>query len=50
VEVFRRRYFADELGQLVPFCPACAAAVLATAPSTAAGSIEPPRQVVDETG
>jgi hypothetical protein len=42
------RYFADELGQLVPFCPACAAAVLAIAPSTASGSAEPPRRVGDE--
>ena len=46
------RYFADELGQLVPFCPTCAAAVLATAPSTApstpAGNTEPPLRTGDE--
>lgn len=44
------RYFADELGQLVPFCPACAAVVLAIAPSTAAGTGEPPRLMGDEAG
>lgn len=34
------RYFADELGQLVPFCPPCAVGLLATAPPATAGSAD----------
>jgi hypothetical protein len=40
------RYFADELGQLVPFCPVCVAVVFGIAPQ--APGAEVPGGVADE--
>jgi hypothetical protein len=43
------RYFADELGRLVPFCPVCTAMLFGIAPpQTAAGNAEVPGPLGDD--
>jgi hypothetical protein len=43
------RYFADELGQLVPFCPVCTAMLFGIAPPQASlGNAGSPRPVGDD--